>query len=53
MNLPRCATAASLAAASSTERLTGPLVDQSQIMADFSNTSYQDNAYEAVHRFVN
>lgn len=32
--------------------LTGPLVDQSTIFADLANKTFQDNAYEAVHRFV-
>ncbi len=32
--------------------LTGPIVDQSTIVPDFSNEAYQDNAWNAIHRFV-
>lgn len=32
--------------------LTGPVIDQSTIWADLKNESYQDNAYEAIHRFI-
>jgi hypothetical protein len=32
--------------------LTGPVIDQSEISPDLANTTYQDNASEAVHRFV-
>ncbi|MEM7118203.1 MAG: SDR family NAD(P)-dependent oxidoreductase [Chloroflexota bacterium] len=32
--------------------LTGPLVDQSTIFADLANETFQDNAYEAIHRFI-
>lgn len=32
--------------------LTGPVVDQSNIFNDLNNTSYQDNANEAIHRFI-
>ena len=32
--------------------LTGPLVDQSTIFADLSNETFQDNASEAIHRFI-
>ncbi|MFD2568719.1 SDR family NAD(P)-dependent oxidoreductase [Pseudotenacibaculum haliotis] len=32
--------------------LTGPVVDQSLIFQDLNNTQYQDNAYEAIHRFI-
>ena len=38
--------------ASKADALTGPVVDQSTIMPDLANTSYQDNADEAVHRFL-
>jgi len=32
--------------------LTGPVIDQSEIFPDLANTTYQDNASDAVHRFV-
>lgn len=32
--------------------LTGPIVDQSAFFEDLKNESYQDNAYEAIHRFI-
>jgi len=32
--------------------LTGPVIDQSEIFPDLANKTYQDNANEAVHRFV-
>lgn len=32
--------------------LTGPIVDQSTIFPDLKNTTYQDNANEALHRFI-
>lgn len=38
--------------ASQESTLTGPIVDQSTIVPDFSNETYQDNAWNAVHRFV-
>ena len=38
--------------ASKADALTGPVVDQSTIMPEFANTTYQDHAAEAVHRFV-
>ncbi len=38
--------------ASKADTLTGPIVDQSTILADFNNQTYQDNAWNAVHRFV-
>ena len=38
--------------ASKANTLTGPLVDQAEVFADLANEAYQDNAYEAVHRFV-
>ncbi|MEM9649183.1 MAG: SDR family NAD(P)-dependent oxidoreductase [Bacteroidota bacterium] len=33
--------------------LTGPIVDQASIFQDLGNTSYQDNANLAIHRFLN
>ncbi len=33
--------------------LVGPVVDQSTIFPDLGNETYQDNAYEAVRRYVN
>jgi len=38
--------------ASKAKLLTGPLMDQSSIFADLSNTSFQDNANAAIHRFI-
>ncbi|MEM6347951.1 MAG: SDR family NAD(P)-dependent oxidoreductase [Bacteroidota bacterium] len=38
--------------ASKEKVLTGPVVDQSSIFPDLSNELYQDNANEAIHRFV-
>ena len=38
--------------ASKADTLTGPIVDQSTILADFSSETYQDNAWSAVHRFI-
>jgi NAD(P)-dependent dehydrogenase (short-subunit alcohol dehydrogenase family) len=38
--------------ASRAKTLTGPVVDQSEIFPDLANETYQDNAAEAVHRFV-
>ena len=32
--------------------LTGPVVDQSTIFEDLKNKSYQENAYEAIHAFI-
>jgi len=32
--------------------LTGPVIDQSEIFPDLANKPYQDNANEAVHRFI-
>ena len=32
--------------------VTGPIVDQGLIFEDLNNKTYQDNAYEAIHRFV-
>jgi hypothetical protein len=33
--------------------LTGPLVDHGTIFDDLNNETFQDNANEAVHRFIN
>ena len=38
--------------ASAAKTLTGPLVDQSTIVADFADQATQDHAYQAVHRFL-
>jgi NAD(P)-dependent dehydrogenase (short-subunit alcohol dehydrogenase family) len=38
--------------ASAAKALTGPLVDQSGIVADFAHAAAQDHAYEAIHRFL-
>jgi hypothetical protein len=38
--------------ASAANTLTGPLIDQSGIVADFADTATQDHAYDAVHRFL-
>jgi NAD(P)-dependent dehydrogenase (short-subunit alcohol dehydrogenase family) len=38
--------------ASAADKLTGPLVDQADILPDFANLSFQDNANEALHRFI-
>jgi NAD(P)-dependent dehydrogenase (short-subunit alcohol dehydrogenase family) len=38
--------------ASKENTLTGPIVDQSTIVPDLDNETYQDNAWNAVHRFV-
>jgi len=38
--------------ASNASALTGPLIDQSEIIPYFANQSHQDNASEAVHRFT-
>ncbi len=32
--------------------LTGTIVDQSEIFEDLKNPEFQDNAYEAIHRFI-
>ncbi len=33
--------------------LTGPVVDQGTIFDDLNNKTFQDNANEAIHRFIN
>jgi NAD(P)-dependent dehydrogenase (short-subunit alcohol dehydrogenase family) len=38
--------------ASKEKALTGPVVDQSTIFSDLKNESFQDNASEAIHRFI-
>ena len=38
--------------ASKATALTGPLIDQSTIVPDLANRTYQDNASEAIHRFA-
>ena len=38
--------------ASKAKKLVGPVVDQSIIFPDLNNTTYQDNANEAIHRFI-
>ncbi len=38
--------------ASAANKLTGPMVDQADVLADFANPSYQDHANEAIHRFI-
>lgn len=38
--------------ASQTNSLTGAVVDQATIFSDLANTAYQDNADEAIHRFL-
>ena len=39
--------------ASKAKKLVGPVVDQSIIFPDLNNTTYQDNANQAIHRFIN
>ena len=38
--------------ASNADKLVGPVIDQSAIFPDLSNPAYQDNANEAIHRFI-
>ena len=38
--------------ASAAKTLTGPLVDQAGVIADFADPTIQSHAYEAVHRFL-
>lgn len=38
--------------ASKANRLTGRVIDQSTIFPDLNNSSYQDNANAAIHRFI-
>ncbi len=37
---------------SKSNTLTGPVIDQSEIFPDLANSTFQDHADEAVHRFV-
>ncbi len=39
--------------ASKDGKVIGDLVEQGSIFPDLKNTSYQDNAYEAIHKFIN
>jgi hypothetical protein len=39
--------------ASKQGKLSGEMVDQSTFFTDLKNTSFQDNANEAIHRFIN
>lgn len=39
--------------ASKANKLVGPVVDQSILFEDLKNTQYQDNAHEAIQRFIN
>src|SRR6201987_4305671 len=38
--------------ASAANKLTGPLVNQADIFPDLANPSFQENANEAIHRFI-
>lgn len=38
--------------ASAATKLSGPVVDQASIFPDLANRSFQDNANEAIHRFI-
>ncbi len=38
--------------ASAANTITGPLVNQAEILPDFANPSFQDHANEAIHRFI-
>jgi NAD(P)-dependent dehydrogenase (short-subunit alcohol dehydrogenase family) len=38
--------------ASAANKLKGPMVDQADFLPDLANASFQDNANEAIHRFV-
>ena len=38
--------------ASKEGKLSGDVVDQSTFYTDLKNTSFQDNAYKAIHRFI-
>jgi NAD(P)-dependent dehydrogenase (short-subunit alcohol dehydrogenase family) len=39
--------------ASPANKLTGPLVNQADVLPDLANASFQDHADEAIHRFIN
>jgi NAD(P)-dependent dehydrogenase (short-subunit alcohol dehydrogenase family) len=38
--------------ASAANTITGPVVDQADIFPDLRNPSFQDNAHQAIHRFI-
>ena len=38
--------------ASAAGTITGPVVDQADILPDFANPAFQDHANEAIHRFI-
>jgi NAD(P)-dependent dehydrogenase (short-subunit alcohol dehydrogenase family) len=38
--------------ASAAGKITGPVVDQADIMPDFANPAFQNHANEAIHRFI-
>lgn len=38
--------------ASAANKITGPVLDQASIAADLGDTTIQDNADEAIHRFI-
>ena len=38
--------------ASAANTLKGPLVDQADIFPDLANSTFQDHANEAIHRFI-
>ncbi len=38
--------------ASAANKLTGPLVNQAEVVPDLANASFQDHADEAIHRFI-
>ncbi len=38
--------------ASGANKLNGPMVDQAEFLPDLANPSFQDNANEAIHRFI-
>jgi hypothetical protein len=39
--------------ASKEGKLSGDMVDQNTFFTSLKNTSFQDNAYDAIHRFIN
>ncbi|MCP4310403.1 MAG: SDR family NAD(P)-dependent oxidoreductase [Bacteroidetes bacterium] len=39
--------------ASKARKLVGPVIDQGALFPDLNNPAYQDNANEAIHRFIN
>jgi hypothetical protein len=38
--------------ASAAGKMKGPIVDQTDIFPDLANPTFQDNANEAIHRFI-